>query len=146
MGAAYAKLLISKSAILPSNILLPNLLDPRQASYSQKILYRGLLNQCFCCFGFGHLAKNCLKLTKDNDKHIPNMTIIVPYQDRSYGWIEVGHKKTSSHVSPNKPQHVTINTLKEFPPLQNRYTALHVEEDCSHKLNTLDQSSSYLPQ
>ena len=36
MGVVSTKLLISKSTILPSNILLPNLLDSRQESYSQK--------------------------------------------------------------------------------------------------------------
>ena len=38
LGVASAKLLISKSTRLPSNILLPNLIDPLQASYSQKNL------------------------------------------------------------------------------------------------------------
>ena len=36
LGAVSVKLLLSR---LPSNILLPNLLDSMQASFSQKILY-----------------------------------------------------------------------------------------------------------
>ena len=84
LGVASAKLVISKSTSLPSNILFPNLLDYLQAPYSQKILYRGLFNQCFRCFGFVHLAKYCLKFNDDIDKHIPNTTI-VPYKNRADG-------------------------------------------------------------
>ena len=71
-GAASAKLLISKSTRFPSNILFPNLLDPLQAPYSQKILYRGLPNQCFRCFGFGHLTKYCPKFKEEINKHTPS--------------------------------------------------------------------------
>ena len=91
------------------------------------------------------MAKNCPKFNKDTDEHVPNTTIVL-YKDRSDGWTEVGHKKTSSHVSHDKPHHVSINNLKEFPPLQNRYSTLHVEEDRSNELNTSDQPSSHLSQ
>ena len=142
MGAISTKLLISKSTILPANILLPNLLDSRQESYSQRILYRGLPNQCFRCFGFGHLAKNCPKFNKDTDKHVPNTTI-VPAQVRSEGWTEVGHRKVSSQLSYDKRHQVSINNLKEFPPLQNRYSTLQVEEDRSHEVNISDQPTHF---
>ena len=89
LGAVSVKLLLSR---LPSNILLPNLLDSMQASFSQKILYRGLPNQCFCCFGFGHLVEYCLKLTDDTDKHISSTTI-VPYQNKFDGWTMVGNNR-----------------------------------------------------
>ena len=145
MGATSTKLLISKSTNLPSNILLPNLLDSRQESYSQRILYRGLPNQCFRCFGFGHLAKNCPKFNKDTDKHVPNTTI-VPAQVRSEGWTEVGHRKVSSQVSYDKRHQVSINNLKEFPPLQNRYSTLQVEEDRSHEVNISGQSLTHFSQ
>ena len=107
MGAASAKKLISKSVVLPSNILLPN---TSQEFFSQKILYRGLPNQCFCCFRFGHLAKNCPKITKNTDKYVP-ITNIMSSQDRSDGWTEVGRRKTPSQVSHNKPHHVFSNNL-----------------------------------
>ena len=145
MGAASAKILISKTVVLPSTILLPNLLDPSEESFSQKVLYKGLPNQCFRCFGFGHLAKNCPKITKDIDKHVPS-TNIMSSQDRSQGWIEVGHRKTSSQVNHDKPHYVASNSLKEFPPLQNRYSTLYVEQDRPNEVNVLDHSSSHLPQ
>ena len=145
MGAASAKILISKTAVLPSTVLLPNLLDPSQEFFSQKVLYKGLPNQCFRCFGFGHLAKNCPKITKGIDKHVPS-TNIMSSQDRSQGWIEVGHRKTSSQVNHDKPHYVASNSLKEFPLLQNRYSTLYVEQDYPKEVNVVDHSSSYLPQ
>ena len=39
-----------------------------------------------------------------------------------------------------------FNNLKEFPPLQNKYSTLHVEEDRSHEVNTSDHPSSHLSQ
>ena len=138
MGVASTKLLVSNSTIWPSNILLPNSVDYRKESYSQKILYKYLPNQCFCCFGFGHLAKNGPKFNKDTNKHVPNKT-----EDRFDGWTEVGQRKTASHVCLDKPHHVSINSLNEFPPLQNRYSTLHEEDDRSHEVNTLDHPSSY---
>ena len=84
-------------------------------------------------------------MNKDTDNHVSNTTV-VPNQDRSDGWIEVRHKKTYLHVTQDKPPHVSINNLKEFPPLKNRYRTLHVEEDHSHEVNTSDQPSSHLSQ
>ena len=145
LGAASAKLLISKSTRLPSNILLPNLLDPLQAPYSQKILYRGLPNQCFRCFGFGHLAKYCPKFKEDINKHTPSTTI-VPYQNRAEGWTTVEHKKTPPRVSLNKPTQVPINNMQEFPPLQNTYNALQMEEESLEELNNGGHLSFHPPQ
>ena len=145
MGATSTKLLISKSTDLPSNILLPNLLNSGQESYSQKILYRGLPNQCFRCFGFGHLAKYCPKFKEDINKHTPSTTI-VPYQNRVEGWTTLEHKKTPPRVSLNKPTQVPINNMQEFPPLQNTYNALQIEEESSQEVNNVDHSSFHLPQ
>ena len=60
--------------------------------------------------------------------------------------VEVGCRKTPSQVSHDKPHHVSSNNLKEFPPLQNRYSALYIEQDRLHEVNALDHSSSYIPQ
>ena len=38
---------------------------------------------------------------------------------------------------------MSINNLKEFPPLQNRYSTLQVEEDRSHEVNISDQPTHY---
>ena len=92
LGAMSAKILVSKATVLPSHILLPNLLDSKQSSYSQKIMYRGLPNQCFRCFGFGHLAKHCPKF--QNASHILDAAII-PYKASSEEWTIVGNRKTS---------------------------------------------------
>ena len=145
LGAASAKLLISKSTRLPSNILLPNLLDPLQAPYSQKILYRGLPNQCFRCFGFGHLAKYCPKFKEDINKHTPS-SAIVPYQNKSEGWTTVEHKKTPPRVSLNKLTQVPINNMQEFPPLQNTYNALQMEDESLEELKKGAHLSFHPPQ
>ena len=39
LGAISAKILVSRATVLPSHILLPNLLDSTQSPYSQKIMY-----------------------------------------------------------------------------------------------------------
>ena len=145
LGAASAKLLISKSTKLPSNILLPNLLDPLQAPYSQKILYRGLPNQCFRCFGFGHLAKYCPKFKEEINKHTTT-SAIVPYQNKSEGWTTVKHKKTPAHVSLNKLAQVPINNMQEFPPLQNTYNALQMEDESLEELKNGGHLSFHPPQ
>ena len=67
-------------------------------------------------------------------------------QDRSDGWIEVGCRKTPSQVYHDKPHHVASSSLKEFPPLQNRYSTLYVEQDRPNEVNVLDHSSPHLPQ
>ena len=122
LGAMSAKILVSKATVLPSHILLPNLLDSTQSPYSQKIMYRGLPNQCFRCFGFGHLAKHCPKF--QNASHIVEpSTTIIPYKASSEGWTIVGNRKTSR---PSKIQQVQPNNLQEFPPLHNKYTTLQV--------------------
>ena len=59
----------------------------------------------------------------------------------------MGRKNTYSQVYQDKPHHVSINNLKEFPSLQKKYSALHVEQDGSPvEVNDLDHSSSHLPQ
>ena len=125
LGAISAKILVSRATILSSHILLPNLLDSTQSPYSQKIMYRGLPNQCFRCFGFGHLAKHCPKF--QNGSHIlePSMAII-PYKASSEEWTIVGNRKTSR---PSKIKQVQANNLQEFPPLHNKYTTLQVDGD-----------------
>ena len=105
LGALSAKLMISKDTVLPSHILLPNLLNSRQPSYSQKIMYRGLPNQCFRCLGFGHLAKHCPKFTNASQIMEPSTTFI-PYKAAFEGWNIVGNRKTSLNALPSKTQQV----------------------------------------
>ena len=125
LGMMSAKILVSKATVLSSHILLPNLLDSMQSPYSQKFMYRGLPNQCFRCFGFGHLAKHCPKF--QNASHIvESSTAIIPYKASSEGWTIVGNRKTSL---PTKTQQVQHNNLKEFPPFQNKYTTLQVDDE-----------------
>ena len=128
VGAVSAKLLISKDTVLPSHILLPNLLDSRKPSYSHKVMYRGLPNQCFRCLGFGHLAKHCPKFTNVSQIVEP-ATAIIPYKDSTEGWIIVGNRKTSLNVLTSKTQQVQPNYLQEFPPLKNNYTILQQEDE-----------------
>ena len=123
LGAISAKILVSKTTILPSHILLPNLLDSTQSPYSQKIMYRGLPNQCFRCFGFGHLAKHCPKFQNASCIVEPS-TAIIPYKASSEGWTIVENRKTSRQ---SKVQQLQPNNLQEFPPLHNKYTTLQVD-------------------
>mgnify|MGYP002775447849 CR=1 FL=1 len=113
---------------MPSHILLPNLLDSTQPSYSQKVMYRGLSNQCFWCLGFGHLAKHCPKFTNASQIVEPSTTII-PYNAASEAWTIVGNRKTSLNSLPSKTQQVKPNYLQEFPPLKNNYTILQQEDE-----------------
>ena len=67
------------------------------------------------------------------DEH-DNASVILKYPPRT-------------QVSHDKPHHVSINNLKEFPSLQKKYSALHVEQDGSPvEVNALDHSLSHLPQ
>ena len=125
LGAISAKILVSRATILSSHILLPNLLDSTQSPYSQKIMYRGLPNQCFRCFGFGHLAKHCPKF--QNASHILEpSTAIIRYKASFEEWTIVGNRKTSQQ---SKIKQVQPNNLQEFPPLHNKYTTLQVDGD-----------------
>ena len=93
-GVMPAKIMVSMAKVFLSHILLPNLLDSMQSPYSQKIMYRGLPNQSFRCFGFGHLTKHCPKF--HNASHIvESSTTIIPYKASSNGWSIIGNKKTS---------------------------------------------------
>ena len=84
LGAISAKILISKAMVLPSHILLPNLLDSTQSLYSKKIMYRGLPNQHFRCFGY------------QNASHIVEpSTTIIPFKASFEEWTIVGNRKTS---------------------------------------------------
>ena len=97
---------MSKASVLSSHILLPNLLDSTQPLYSQKIMYRGLPNQCFWCFKFGHLAKHCPKVFTSASHIVEASTTIVPFKASFEGWTIVGNRKTSLNALSSKTQQV----------------------------------------
>ena len=58
MSLPIVRVLGSMDSILPSFIKLPTL-SKNTNGRIQKVVYSGLLNQCFSCGAVGHLAKDC---------------------------------------------------------------------------------------
>ena len=58
----------------------------------QKVYYQGLLDQCFVCYQFGHLGRDCQKRHPNVEAHIPNQEVV-----SNDGWSTVS---TNTVINP----------------------------------------------